>query len=330
MALLLAVCWSELLSMDTSLVITGCHLIKGNNKKLYYPHLDNFYEQYLYEIGEKKTGISHYFTHRFKDSGFKNHLEAVEVCFDQLIKNSGLHRKINKKRSSRVGVIYFDQYGPVSFFNQDAQIKEMYYSDVFPSFILNSHNISGYSIRLRAERSAFFQAVETAQSLIEDDVLDMIIIGGVHQCIPYLFLTDVVDDYQWMKDNRCLTKNKHHELSLADATGFVLLESPENAQERSADILATVESLKCQLRESQKEVTEGYDNSAFCYPFFRQSVSEDSGIKSDFGPDMGCINLMNRLHSLLQDKPQQLSDVISSTDRDGYAWSLQLNINPSI
>lgn len=315
--------------MDTSMVITGCHLIEANSKKIFVPHLDNFYEQYLYENCEKSTGISHFYTNRFKSSGFKGHLDAVENCFDQLIKESGLYRKINKKRSSRIGVIYFDQYGPVSFFNQEAQIKEMYYSDVFPSFILNSHNISGYSVRLRAERSAFFQAIETAQTLIEDDVLDMVVIGGVYQCIPYLFLSDVMDDYQWLKDNNHLSGENQKELFLSDATGFVLLESSKSAQNRSAQILASVEAVECQSKNEKKEINEHYKNSAFSYSFIKQSNQNNAVNSLEYSPDLGCINPLRTLQNILQRKSEDSLEMINSIDRDGYAWSLKLDLKTS-
>lgn len=311
--------------MEVSSVITACNLVQAEERTLFSPHLDNYYEQYLYERAERKTGISHFYTHRFKNSGFKGHLDAVETCFDQLIKDAGLYRKINKKKSSKVGVIYFDQYGPVSFFNADAQIKEMYYSDVFPSFILNSHNISGYSIRLRAERNALFQALQTAEMLIRDGILDMVIIGGVYQCIPYLFLSDLMDDYAWMKQRSFLKKGNTDRLDLADATGFLLLESAESAMNRNASILASVEDIQCHSYEAESHTSLA--NSAFSYPYlpiFRNTAdTQENQARSD----LGCMNIFRSLEQILRDRSQSNSKTINGLDRDNYAWSLKLNLH---
>ncbi len=337
MGQLLAAYWNDLgVTMQVN-VVSGIGLIEGDQECLFIPDLDNYYEQYLYEKVRDKVGIHRWQLHQFSQTRFKGHLDAVESAFNNAIKDAGLHRKINKKMSQRVGVIYFDMHGPVSYFQKDAQIKEMYYSDVFPSFLLNTHNISGYSVRLRGERNVGFEAIELANTLIDSGTLDVVIVGGVFQSNPYLFLSDALDDQKWAKDNYKMKAFEHDSLrNLQEASGFMVIESKASCEGRKLipklylNDLSSNEPLELKDRNCQHVV--GLFPDAVCHAGelnkLEKSVREKSFSFSDKYYDSGCINLIKVIRNHINEKDDDKmsnSICVHSIDRNGFDWHLQFN-----
>jgi len=224
--------------------ISGSGLIEGTKKRLFVPRLNNKYEQALYEKLEKSLGLQYWNVNQFDKETQGGHLDAVSQAFEQALRSAGLYRKINKKISSRIGIIYFNMYGPTSFMNKEFQVKEMYQSDIFPAFLLNNHNISGYSVRLMEGRNGLFQAILLARTLIQSGELDFVVVGGVFQAYSYLFLTEMQATADWLLSHQVKIERKSPEILLHESAGFLVLEASDTNEKRQSKLKIDIHKLE--------------------------------------------------------------------------------------
>lgn len=340
-------------------VFSGASWVEEAGDNLFIPRLNNAYEQKLFESVLEQTGIEYWHVRRFAPSDSIPHMPAMERAFNEAVSACSLQRKIKKKNGSRVGLIYFDHYGPISFMERQAQIKEMYYSDVFPSFVLQNHNISGYSVRLRAERNAAMHAMKVAKDLIQADEMDVVFIGGINPCQSFFFLTEQLETHEWEVKQGTKPKYTSDKRYLVEAAGFVVLESEKNANQRGHEPLgelAEIESTRefysrkqaaqnplVQRLESLQEkyqpkhawmglfdcgLVERTERMLFSDVFTDCSVSH---LIDTFG-DAGSLNPIRVLHNefYVERETDHSNDglnkteatLIHSTDRGGFGWNL--------
>lgn len=328
--------------------ISGSGLVVGTRQRLFVPRLDNQYEQVLYEQVEKKSGIKFWNVNQFDKEHEGSHLDAVAKAFEDAIKSAGLYRKINKKLSSRVGVLYFNMYGPTSFMNKEFQVKEMYQSDVFPAFLLNNHNITGYSIRLRSERNSLFQGLELAKTLIQSGELDVVVVGGVFQTYSYLYLTEMLASLQWQETTKVkVIKSKDH-YDITESAGFIVIESSNASDKRQQYQKLTIQELSSYSMLSCPSLLDAASlNIQFnqdidhCY-FGLHGRSEVSQVERMLlkdmyptadhtdvtlgSPDLVNLNALNIFHQSISNNLTS-NNLIHSIDRDGCAWNLTFTNN---
>lgn len=347
----LVVCWKGLSMHSYPISISGSGLIEGSKSRLFVPRFNNKYEQSLYEKIEKKTGIKYWNVNQFDKDIEGGHLDAVSQAFEQAMKSSGLYRKINKKLSQRIGVVYFNMYGPTSFMNKEFQVKEMYQSDVFPAFLLNNHNITGYSVRLRGERNSLFQGLELARTLIQSGQLDIVVVGGVFQAYSYLYLTEMLATLDWQKEIKIKVKKTTDEYSLTEAAGFLVVESSHASEKRQPSLKLNIQELASfnsfnhsrliDFPSINTSITQQVDVE-HCYLGFngRDEITQvESMLLKDLypmakqtnlvkeGSDLFNINGIKTVHEHIHTETKK-SGLIHSMDRDGSAWNvLFTNIN---
>jgi hypothetical protein len=323
--------------------ISGSGLVEGTRERLFVPRLDNQYEQILYEKIEKKSGIKFWNVNQFNNDNEGNHLDAVAQAFEDAMKSAGLYRKINKKISPRVGVVYFNMYGPTSFMNKEFQVKEMYQSDVFPAFLLNNHNITGYSVRLRGERNSLFQGIELAKTLIQSGELDIVVVGGVFQTYSYLYLTEMLASLQWQEANKLKVKKSTDKYHITESAGFIVLESSNTSEKRQAHKKLNIEELSSYSVLSSKSFLDApslnvqfKQNIDHCY-FGLHGRTEVSQVErmllKDTCPgashidvtqgssDLVNLNAVKVLHQSILSESNS-NNLLHSIDRDGCAWNL--------
>lgn len=323
--------------------ISGSGLVEGTRERLFVPRLDNQYEQLLYEKVEKKSGIKFWNVNQFNKDIEGNHLDAVSQAFEDAIKSAGLYRKINKKLSSKVGVIYFNMYGPTSFMNKEFQVKEMYQSDVFPAFLLNNHNITGYSVRLRGERNSLFQGMELAKTLIQSGELDIVVVGGIFQTYSYLYLTELLASLKWQEANKLKINKRNENYNITESAGFIVLESSNASDKRQEYKKLNIEALKSYSLHNHKtfldvpslhaQFDQHLDN---CYLGLhgRGEISqvERMMLKDIYpnanhidvtqdSPDLVNLNAVKVLHQSMLSESSS-NNLLHSIDRDGCAWNL--------
>lgn len=323
--------------------ISGSGLVEGTRERLFVPRLDNQYEQLLYEKVEKKSGIKFWNVNQFNKDIEGNHLDAVSQAFEDAIKSAGLYRKINKKLSSKVGVIYFNMYGPTSFMNKEFQVKEMYQSDVFPAFLLNNHNITGYSVRLRGERNSLFQGMELAKTLIQSGELDVVVVGGIFQTYSYLYLTELLASLKWQEANKLKINKRNENYNITESAGFIVLESSNASDKRQEYKKLNIEALKSYSLHNHKtfldvpslhaQFDQHLDN---CYLGLhgRGEISqvERMMLKDIYpnanhidvtqdSPDLVNLNAVKVLHQSMLSESSS-NNLLHSIDRDGCAWNL--------
>lgn len=328
--------------------ISGSGLVEGTRQRLFVPRLDNQYEQVLYEQVEKKSGIKFWNVNQFDKEHEGSHLDAVAKAFEDAIKSAGLYRKINKKLSSRVGVVYFNMYGPTSFMNKEFQVKEMYQSDVFPAFLLNNHNITGYSVRLRGERNSLFQGVELAKTLIQSGELDVVVVGGVFQTYSYLYLTEMLASLQWQETTKVKIKKSKDHYDITESAGFIVIESTNASDKRQEYKKLHIEALKSYSLQNNKtfldvpslhaQFDQHLDN---CYLGLhgRGEISqvERMMLKDIYpnanhidvtqdSPDLVNLNAVKVLHQSILSESSS-NNLLHSIDRDGCAWNLTFTNN---
>ncbi len=337
--------------MNTSqVVMTGSSWVESETSSLFVPRLNNAYEQYLFEEAYKASGIEYWHIKKFADSAGLPHMTAMETAFDGAVSHAGLQRKIKKKNGNRVGLIYFDEYGPISFMERKAQIKEMYYSDVFPSNVLQAHNISGYSVRLRAERNAPMQAIQLAKNLIEGGELDIVFVGGINPCYSFFFLSEQLETSQWEKQQGSSINKENNTRHLNEAAAFIVLERAEHAESRgvtNATELLVVDSTReyySAKHASENPLPRQWNQLAQRYPIAKAYmglypsdviVKAESMLMSDSLTDAEQVNLYERkgdanslntlrvLHDQIQKpEPSQNVQLIHSADRNGFGWNL--------
>lgn len=323
--------------------ISGSGLVEGTRERLFVPRLDNQYEQLLYEKVEKKSGIKFWNVNQFNKDIEGNHLDAVSQAFEDAIKSAGLYRKINKKLSSKVGVVYFNMYGPTSFMNKEFQVKEMYQSDVFPAFLLNNHNITGYSVRLRGERNSLFQGMELAKTLIQSGELDIVVVGGIFQTYSYLYLTELLASLKWQEANKLKINKRNENYNITESAGFIVLESSNASDKRQEYKKLNIEALKSYSLHNHKtfldvpslhaQFDQHLDN---CYLGLhgRGEISqvERMMLKDIYpnanhidvtqdSPDLVNLNAVKVLHQSMLSESSS-NNLLHSIDRDGCAWNL--------
>lgn len=335
---------------NQSIAISGSGLVEGSLKRRFVPRLDNKYEQALYEKIEKKTGIKYWNINQFDKDSQGTHLDAVSQAFEQAMKHAGLYRKINKKTSSRIGVIYFNMYGPTSFMNKEFQVKEMHQSDVFPAFLLNAHNISGYCIRLRSERNAVFQGLELASTLIESGELDVVVVGGVFQSYSYLYLTEMLAILDWQTKHGVKIKKTNDDYAMTESAGFVVVESVKANDKRQEKLKLNIDFLQSYSTRNCSELLNSpslNDERLSQYPVDtcfqgltgRSDVTQvEKMLFKDLYPhakqentyekwgDFVNMNSIKLLHEKMA-QDDQSSGLIHSIDRDGTAWNLTFSHN---
>ncbi|MGR6871330.1 hypothetical protein ACU6U9_03230 [Pseudomonas sp. HK3] len=330
--------------------ISGSGLVKGLRKRLFVPRLNNKYEQSLYEKVEKTAGIQYWNVNQFDKESQGGHLDAVSLAFECAMKDAGLYRKINKKISQRIGIIYFNMYGPTSFMNKEFQVKEMYQSDVFPAFLLNNHNITGYSVRLRGERNGFFQALELARTLIQSGELDIVVVGGVFQSYSYLYLTEMQSLLKWQISNKIKIKKSSDEYTINESAGFLVVEASDADEKRQPKLKLNINSLNSysalktdnvfELPSLNSAVEENI-NIERCYLGLngRDEIAQlESMLLKDLYPEASQINAykewgdfvnINAIKVLHEHIHSEIShdSLLHSIDRDGSAWNLTFTNN---
>jgi len=325
--------------------ISGSGLVEGSKKRLFVPRLNNKYEQSLYEKIEKTSGIQYWNVDQFDKETQGRHLDAVSQAFEQAMKNAGLYRKINKKISQRIGIVYFNMYGPTSFMNKEFQVKEMYQSDVFPAFLLNNHNITGYSVRLRGERNGLFQGLELARTLIQSGELDIVVVGGVFQTYSYLYLTEMQAALDWQVSKKIKINKASSEYALHESAGFLVVEASNADEKRQSKLKLDINELNAysalkanSLFELPSLNTVGQESIDIeqCYLGLngRDEIAQlESMLLKDLYPsakhvntykewgDFANINGIKVLHEHIHNEDNHNS-LLHSMDRDGSAWNL--------
>ncbi|MBL4674379.1 MAG: hypothetical protein JKX81_19110 [Arenicella sp.] len=325
--------------------ISGTGLVEGSKKRLFVPRLNNKYEQFLYEKIEKKSGIQYWNVNQFDKEVQGGHLDAVSQAFEQAMKNAGLYRKINKKMSQRIGIVYFNMYGPTSFMNKEFQVKEMYQSDVFPAFLLNNHNITGYSVRLRCQRNGLFQGLELARTLIQSGELDIVVVGGVFQTYSYLYLTEMLAALDWLVREKIKIDKTSSEYALRESAGFLVVEARDTDEKRQAKLTLDIDQLNAYSASkansvfelpSLKAATQESVDIEQCY-FGLNGRDEIAQLESmllkgrypsakhvntykEWG-DFVNINGIKVLHEHIHSQATHTS-LLHSIDRDGSSWNL--------
>ncbi len=350
MALLLVVYWKGLIMLNCPVSISGSGLVEGTKNRLFVPRLDNKYEQSLYEKIVKTAGIEYWNVNQFDMNTQGAHLDAVSQAFEQAMKSAGIYRKINKKSSQRIGVVYFNMYGPTSFMNKEFKVKEMYQSDVFPAFLLNNHNITGYSVRLRGERNSLFQALELARTLIQSGELDIVVIGGVFQTYSYLYLTEMLATLEWQIDKKMKIMKSSNEYNLSESAGFLVVEASDTSDKRQQYLKLDIKELTTysplnidrlfDLPSLNTRVVEELDIDN-CYFGLngRDEISKlESMLLKDLYPAANQVNTYNNwgdlvningikiLHEYMLGETNN-NGLLHSMDRDGSAWNLLFTNN---
>lgn len=334
----------------SNVVFTGSSWVEETESELFIPRLNNAYEQKLYESVLETSGVEYWHIKRFAESQSLPHMQAMETAFNEAVKDAGLQRKIKKKNGGRVGVIYFDEYGPISFMERQAQIKEMYYSDVFPSFVLQAHNISGYSVRFRGERNSPMQAINLAKTLIESGELDVVFVGGVNPCYSFFFLTEQLETQKWEKAQGMRNTKYSETRHLSEAAGFLVLEHVDHAEERghavaqpllhissSRETYSAKKAASNPLPTVWEKLNNEFDiKRAYMglYPSRLIEQTENMLLKDTFSDmdrinlceqkgDANSLNVIRILHEQISaEEPDNKIQLIHSTDRSGFGWNL--------
>lgn len=325
--------------------ISGSGLVKGAKKRIFVPRLNNKYEQSLYEKVEKASGIQYWNVNQFDKSSQGGHLDAVSQAFEQSMKSAGLYRKINKKLSQRIGVVYFNMHGPTSFMNKEFQVKEMFQSDVFPAFLLNNHNITGYSVRLRDERNSLFQGLELARILIQSGELDIVVVGGVFQAFSYLYLTEMQATLDWQAGKKIKISKHSSEYSLHESAGFLVVEASHVDEKRQSKLKLDIHQLNAFSASITDKVldlpslsTTSQENLDIEQCFLglngRDEIAQlESTLLKDLYPNAEQVNAYNQwgdfvningikvIHEYIKNDVTRNS-LLHSIDRDGSAWNL--------
>lgn len=330
--------------------ISGSGLVEGSKKRLFVPRLNNKLEQQLYEKLEKVSGIQYWYVDQFDEKDQGRHLDAVSQAFELAMKDAGLYRKINKKNSPRIGIVYFNMYGPTSFMNKEFQVKEMYQSDVFPAFLLNNHNITGYSVRLRDERNGLFQALELARTLIQSGELDTVVVGGVFQAYSYLYLTEMHATLDWQTTKKVKINKNSSEYFLHESAGFLVVEASDSDEKRQSKLKLDINELTAysglktsdlrnfpSLNATQKMNVDvercylglnGRDEVAELESRLlkkRYPNSKHINTYKEWG-DFVNINGIKVIHEHIRNNVSHNS-LLHSMDRDGSAWNLLFTNN---
>ena len=234
--------------ISRSVVVTGAGLCEPASEAVdFRPRLNNALEQELFARARRKSRISEWSVRSFSAGDFAGqprsplinpHLRAQELAFSRALKSAGLLRKIGRKQSRRVGVIYVDFYGNTSSLERELSSRELYYLDVYPTYLLQNHNITGFSLKTRGERNGAAEGLDVAQTLIRSGELDAVILGGVFPCYSYLFLSEALEDAAWLKERRL--REREGVCQLCERSIFVVLEAAGVAAERGQLALYSV------------------------------------------------------------------------------------------
>lgn len=216
-----------------AVVVTGAGLCEAGGAPVdFRPRLNNALEQELFARARRKSRISEWSVRSFSGEDFAGqprsplinpHLRAQELAFSQALRSAGLLRKIGRKQSRRVGVIYVDFYGNTSSLERELSSRELYYLDVYPTYLLQNHNITGFSLKTRGERNGAAEGLDVAQTLIRSGELDAVILGGVFPCYSYLFLSEALEDAAWLKARGL--REREGACELCERSIFVVLEA---------------------------------------------------------------------------------------------------------
>lgn len=227
------------------IAVTGVGLCEPSGPAaVYRPRLNNALEQELYTQARRKTAIEEWRIRSFHLDDFAGqsrsplinpHLRAQELAFHEALQSAGLLRKIGRKQSRRVGVIYIDFYGNTSSLERELSSRELYYLDVYPTYLLQNHNISGFSMKTRGERNGVMEAFDVAQTLIRSGELDTVVLGGFFPCYSYLFLSEALEDAAWLKDRGW--DGRAGVCDLCERSMFLVLEGDSGAAERKQPAL---------------------------------------------------------------------------------------------
>lgn len=220
-----------------TIAVTGVGLCEPvGPAAIWRPRLNNAYEQELFRAARRESVITDWRVRSFTPDDFTGqsrsplnnlHLRAQEIAFHDALSAAGLVRKIGRKQSRRVGVIYIDFYGNTSSLERELSSRELYYLDVYPTYLLQNHNISGFSIKMRGERNGVMEALEVAQTLIHSRELDTVILGGVFPCYAYLFLSEAREEARVLK-----RLARGGELNYCERSMFLVIEDESVANER--------------------------------------------------------------------------------------------------
>lgn len=353
-----------MVEQDKSLVVSGIGMSQpaATGGDVFIPRLNNAYEKRLHNKARRKTPVkgwrvSRFSKHDFPRSPYQNpYVGALEAAFLAAMRSAGLYRKISKKNADKVGLIYLDFFGPTSSLSRPMPTREMLFMDVFPSFLLQAHGITGFSARKRGERNATAEAIDMAFTLIQSGILDTVIIGGIHQCFSYLMLTETLASFEWAKT---LYGNKLPPVAdaaehVVERSLFLVLDSRESLDRRKMKPTFFLEEPSFYTFEENHDnlvvawkrewralagsnVPQHCYGGVFCSPPCAEQerrlmqqlfpASTVTSIGADYG-DSGGLNLLLPLYSLLQ-TPEQPghAGLMHSFDRNRQGWNLRYRFN---
>lgn len=230
-----------LVSGSPVMVIDGCAVVQPDPSvaEVYQPQWFKAWESKLYQDVRRTAGRHRWTMTRFGTDpgrgGYRDTLQAVETACRDALHQAGV-RGGARPRSDRVALLYFDHWGQASHLESAFSWRDAFNLDVIPKFLLREHGISGFSCRIRGERSALMDALTVASELLGSGEIDLAVIGGVFRFHPALgfsaALSDATTERQWVGG-----KGEQYEADLVEGVGFLVARRPEDATRKGVGLL---------------------------------------------------------------------------------------------
>jgi 3-oxoacyl-(acyl-carrier-protein) synthase len=315
----------------------------------FVPRLDNYYERLLSRRAARASA-----TRQLRVGAFRSDVSgslrrgqpraaAQQTAFDQAIAASRLPRSTSRT-SLRIGLIYVDGQGAVSWIRQTMGKDEGFLLDTFPTMLTKRYLTGGYSARMRGDRTVAIHAIALACDLIRQNELDNVIIGGLFQLAPALALTDAIAQRAWEASYFGKTRAPLPDSLILERSLFVVLGcNGDGAAARLAkpDYLRLpkqgVEARQAWIRQWRAAAQDTLPDDVFCgMGGVGESGSVEAELLAEQFPgaavtrmtasygDSGELNPLLALHKIAVDAERRghRRFMINAFDRGGDSWCL--------
>jgi 3-oxoacyl-(acyl-carrier-protein) synthase len=322
----------------------------------FVPRLDNYCERLLSRQAARARATRELFVGTFRSdvSGplrrGQPRAAAQQTAFDQAIDASQLPRSTSRT-SLRIGLIYVDGQGPISWIRQTMGKDEGFLLDTFPTMLAKRYLTGGYSARLRGDRTVAVHAIALAYDLIRQNELDNVIIGGLFQLAPVLALTDAIAQRAWETSYFGNTRAQPPESLILERSLFVVLGcNGDGAAARLAkpNYLRLpehgVEARQAWIRQWKAAAQDAPPDDVFCG---MGGVGECGSVEAELMAeqfsgaavtrmtashgDSGELNPLLALHKIAVDVERRRSRrfMVNAFDRGGDSWCLVGDAGPT-
>jgi len=312
---------------------------------LFSPTWLNVWEASLYQKAGARAGRERWILKRFgvddsllpaqaiRKTNYRDWLNSMSDASEQAMAQLG-KRGAFRLRNEKNVLLYIDSWGETSVFETVNSWRDALSVDILPKNIVRDYGIKDFTGKIRGERNALMNALQTAQDCLNSGLADNVIICGMFRNIPVLAFSEIAG----LAKQRGGQQDHHCQFSIERIGCLILKKAPgqgialniseyfplpatEAAQKLNArwqDYIGTNTRQVFSVAPPSKALRQLQTQALETLPSQIEHL-----ILSEYYGDSGCLNPALAWQHLLSHDTQPGHSLLNVLDGEGGAWLLE-------